>query len=84
MSYQPPAPAPMNGWAIAALITGLCSLIIAPIVCGHIALRQIARRGDRGSWMAIIGLIFGYVQLLVAVGGFITLVGLGWWGISQS
>lgn len=91
----PPYPAPPAAWppqygyagpstsglAIAAMVTGISSLLlfavcllgapasIAAIVLGHLARRQIRRSGGMksGSGMALAGLIIGYVTLAVFV-----------------
>ena len=55
-SYAPPT----NTLAIVALVL---AFVMAPagIVCGHIALGQIKRTGERGRELALAGLITGYV-----------------------
>jgi hypothetical protein len=50
-----------NGFAIAALVLGLLSGTILPIIFGHVALSQIRRTGERGAGMATVGLVFGYL-----------------------
>lgn len=55
------APQRTNGFAIAALVLGLLSGTILPIIFGHVALSQIRRTGERGAGMATVGLIFGYL-----------------------
>ncbi|MER8102068.1 DUF4190 domain-containing protein [Kitasatospora sp. NPDC094016] len=58
--YPPPAPV-TNGFAVAALVTGL--IVVAPValVFGIIALVQINRRKERGFGMAVTGLVLGVV-----------------------
>jgi len=63
--------APTNGFAIAALV---CSLVagcgigsILGIVFGYIARRQIAERGERGSGMALAGIIIGWIGIAIGV-----------------
>lgn len=48
-----------SGWAIAAFITGLIPLIgiVAALPLGIVALVKIAKTGDRGKWLAIIGMV---------------------------
>lgn len=71
-AMYPPAP-PTNGMAIAALVVGILWMYwigsILAVVFGHVALRQIARRGEGGRGLAIAGLTLGYVGvgILVAV-----------------
>lgn len=54
-----------NGFAIAALVLGLLSGTILPIIFGHVALSQIRRTGERGAGMATVGLVFGYLWTAV-------------------
>lgn len=51
---------PMNTLAIVAFI-GSFFLGLAGIICGHIALGQIKRTGERGRGLALAGTIIGYV-----------------------
>ena len=58
---------PTNGLAIASLVVG-CLWIwwigsLLAVVFGHVALNQIARRGQSGRGMAIAGLALGYLGL---------------------
>ena len=68
-----------NGLAIAALITGIVSLLstwpfgfigIAPVIMGDISLNQCKDRGQEGKGLAIAGLITGYI----AIGGFVVIL----------
>ncbi|MDK7749495.1 DUF4190 domain-containing protein [Brevibacterium sp. UMB10442] len=68
-----------NGLAIASLITGIVSLVavwpfgwagIAPVIMGHIAVKQCKESGQEGKGLAIGGLITGYI----AIGGFILII----------
>ncbi|MEU1289503.1 DUF4190 domain-containing protein [Kitasatospora sp. NPDC005856] len=64
-----PAPAPTNGFAVGSLVTGL--LLVAPValVFGILALVQINRRKERGSGMAVTGLVLGTIgTVLLAIG----------------
>ena len=72
-----------NRYALAALDFGVAAYIVCPIVgailavtFGHIALSQINRSGDRGRRRAIAGLILGYLQLVLIIGGFLVEVAL--------
>lgn len=64
-SWQPSAPvraderAPYNSLAAIALAITFVT-IIGGIVCGHVALSQIARTGERGRWLAVTALVIGY------------------------
>ncbi|MEV6173337.1 DUF4190 domain-containing protein [Streptomyces sp. NPDC051954] len=72
MPYQPwgqgygsfNRPAPVNGFAIASLVTGiLCFVPAVGLVLGLIALSQIKKRGERGKGMAIAGSVLSSVGL---------------------
>lgn len=76
-----PAPAPTNGFAIAALVCGVagCFLLlpsVLAVVFGHVARSQIRARGEQGKGLATAGLITGYLGVaflalifVVAAGG---------------
>ena len=55
-----------NTLAAIALVLGFIFPLLA-IPVGHVARRQIARTGERGDALALIGLIFGYFWLIVLV-----------------
>jgi Domain of unknown function (DUF4190)/Domain of unknown function (DUF1707) len=63
--------APTNGLAIASLIAGVFWMwwigSVVAVVLGHIALGQIARKGQSGRGLAIAGLVLGYIGLAVLV-----------------
>ncbi|WP_125099874.1 DUF4190 domain-containing protein [Leucobacter chromiireducens] len=61
---------PMNALAIVALVTGILVNVVG-IICGHIALSQIKRTGERGRGMALAGTIIGYVSLAFSIIGVI-------------
>jgi MFS family permease len=72
-----------NTLAAAALIFGIGAYLVCPVVgaivaviCGHMARRQINRSGEGGKGMATAGLVLGYIQLVVIVGGFLVEVAL--------
>jgi hypothetical protein len=56
-----------NTLAVLALIFGLLSGTVIPIVLGHIALSQIRRSGERGAGLATAGLVLGYVWTAIVV-----------------
>jgi len=70
---QPAAATRVNPFAIASLVLSILWVFwlgsIAAVVFGHIGLRQIARsRGtESGSGLAIAGLAFGYIGLVILV-----------------
>lgn len=92
--YVVPVAKQTSGLAIASLICGVIGLLgpflcflpsvlgVGGIVCGHLALGQIKRASDRlnGRGLAIVGLISGYlsiviVLLCVAFFGFVAVMG---------
>jgi hypothetical protein len=67
-----PMSPPSNGTAVAALIVGILSWFMCPIVggivaviLGHSARGQIRRTGEGGDGMAVAGLVLGYAHLVV-------------------
>lgn len=76
---QPLQPqAPMNALAIVAFVSSFFVGLVG-IICGHIALSQIKRTGERGHGFALAGTIIGYVTTGFAVLGFIVMI--MFWGI---
>lgn len=82
-AYGAPAPRAMgtNGLSIASLVSGIVALLftwpfgivgLAPVIMGHIAVKQCKERGQDGKGMAIAGLVMGYV----AIAGFLLIVGI--------
>ncbi|MFE4971831.1 DUF4190 domain-containing protein [Kitasatospora sp. NPDC056651] len=69
MPFAAPGPAPTNGLAVGSLVTGL--LLVAPValVLGIVALVQINRRKERGSGLAVTGLVLGTIGTLLLVLG---------------
>ena len=67
---QPPVPMRQtDGYAIAALVTALLTVPVAPIVLGHVARRRITESGGMkdGDGLAIAGLVLGYAYLALIV-----------------
>jgi hypothetical protein len=63
-------PAPVNGLAIAALVLGvLCFLPAAGLVLGIVALRRIEKRGERGTGLAVGGIVMSSLGLVLIVLG---------------
>ncbi|MFF4686047.1 DUF4190 domain-containing protein [Streptomyces sp. NPDC001307] len=59
-------PAPVNGLAIASLVLGaLCFLPGVGLVLGLVALRQIRRRGERGTGLAVGGAVLSAIGLVL-------------------
>lgn len=78
---RPPAPVSgakrVNALAIISVAAGVASFLgfilvgaVVAVVTGHIARRQIARTGERGNEPALIGLILGYLHLILFFGWF--------------
>jgi len=69
------APARTNVLAIISLVASLVGFVlilpvvgsIAGVIMGHISLKQIKDRGERGRGMALAGVIIGYVTLLFVI-----------------
>jgi hypothetical protein len=66
-SAAPAAKPGVNGFAVAALIFGICGGPLLAVIFGIIALRQIKRSGQRGRGMALAGLILSAIWV-VAIG----------------
>lgn len=49
---------------------------VGAVVCGHIALSQIKRTGEKGRGLAIAALILGYVGILLGIVYIIVIIGL--------
>lgn len=73
-----------NPWAIASLVLGLCATAIFAVIAGHVALSQIKRTGERGTGLAIAGLVLGYLELLFYVGLIVASFGFVFWASSQT
>ncbi len=62
-----PAASRTNPLALVTLILGVCGFALVPVVLGHVALRQIRERGEGGTALAMIGLVLGYLAVVVYV-----------------
>lgn len=59
---------PVSIWAwLTFALAWIPFLTPATIACGHVALRELKRRGEAGYGLALAGLILGYVALVVYV-----------------
>ncbi|QFR02963.1 DUF4190 domain-containing protein [Streptomyces phaeolivaceus] len=68
-----PPPAPVNGLAIAALVLGLlCFLPGVGLLLGVLALVQIRRKGERGTGMAVAGIVLSTIGALLLALAFAT------------
>jgi hypothetical protein len=63
---EPAAARKTNVLAIVSLVSAFFVSLVA-IICGHIALSQIKRRGESGRGLAIAGLIIGYLGLVATI-----------------
>ncbi|MDO7882931.1 DUF4190 domain-containing protein [Salinibacterium soli] len=73
-----PPRAPLNPLALVALVLGVIGGPVAALF-GHVAMRQIARSGERGMLLARIATVLGYVWLAIwaAVIAWVVVVGVG-------
>jgi hypothetical protein len=76
-------PAPTNTLAIVSLASGVLCWVVVPfvgaivaVITGHLAKREIRRTGEQGDMLATVGLILGYVHLVLVV-GFVLLLFVG-------
>jgi hypothetical protein len=74
-AYPSPARAGTNTLAIVAFVLSFF-FAIPGIVCGHVALSQLRRTGERGRGFAIAALVLGYSALLFFVILWATLIAL--------
>ena len=58
---------PWNGLAIASLVLSVIGLSLIAVILGHISLSQIKRTGEQGQTLALIGVILGYIGILVGI-----------------
>jgi Domain of unknown function (DUF4190)/Septum formation len=63
----PPPKARTNGFAITAFVLGLIGGTILGIIFGIISLVQIRRNGQRGRGLAIAGIVFSCIWLVIGV-----------------
>ncbi|MFF2050227.1 DUF4190 domain-containing protein [Leifsonia sp. NPDC058194] len=63
-SYAP-YPAQKSGTNVLAIIALVGAFVfpLAGVICGHIALSQIKRTGEKGNGLAIAGLVLGYLYI---------------------
>jgi hypothetical protein len=77
ISERPPVPSAgarrINAFAVVSLVAGVASFVlgfifvgaVVAIVTGHLARRQIKRTAERGAPLAVIGLILGYIRMVL-------------------
>lgn len=74
---------PTSGTAVASLVLAILTIIgvrvvysyvvlelvaIGAVVCGHLGIRDTAGGRKRGRWMAMVGLILGYICAITLLG----------------
>jgi ABC-type spermidine/putrescine transport system permease subunit II len=83
--YQPtPQPTPYTGaavpanerWNVLAIVSLILAFVVSlgGIICGHIALAQIKKTGEKGRGLALAGTILGYVFTVLWIIGIIAYV----------
>ncbi|TDW29650.1 DUF4190 domain-containing protein [Cryobacterium psychrophilum] len=63
-----PGPETFNVLAIVSFVSAFV-VSLAAVICGHIALSQIKKTGEKGRGLAIAGLVIGYAGILVGLTG---------------
>ena len=76
-AYAPPAYSPQgygeptgqDKWNVLAIVSLVSSFFVslAAVICGHIALSQIKKTGERGRGLAIAGVVLGYLGLVAGI-----------------
>lgn len=76
-AYSPPAYSPQgygtptgeDKWNVLAIISLVSAFFVslAAVICGHLALSQIKKTGERGRGLAIAGLVLGYLGLVAGL-----------------
>lgn len=64
---EAPPPAPVDGVAVAALVTGVLSLGPVPLALGIAGMSRTRRSGTRGRGLAVAGLVLGALQTVALV-----------------
>ena len=65
----------LNTLAVVSLASAL-SLFGAPaaVITGHLALQQLKSSGEKGRWMALVGVVLGYLGIASAI--LVTIIGV--------
>lgn len=81
-----PQPAPYTGaavpanerWNVLAIVGFVLAFFVSlgAVICGHIALSQIKRTGEKGRGLALAAVILGYAGILFGIIALIAYVGL--------
>lgn len=56
-----------NVLSIISLVTSVLGISLVGVITGHISLSQIKKTGEQGKVLAIIGLVLGYIGIVVAI-----------------
>lgn len=72
------SPLQSDRYNVLAIISFVGAFVVplAGIICGHIALSQIKRTGERGHGLALWGTILGYAFIVLAILLFVGLIAL--------
>jgi ABC-type spermidine/putrescine transport system permease subunit II len=81
-SYQP-APTqygqlPQERFNTLSIVAFILAFVVSlgAVICGHIALSQIKRTGERGRGLAIWALVLGYLGILLGIVYAVVIIGL--------
>ena len=79
-------PAAADKWNVLAIISLVSAFFVslAAVICGHIALSQIKKTGEKGRGLAIAGLVLGYLGLVAGLIFIIVMVAVIMAGIGES
>jgi peptidyl-prolyl cis-trans isomerase B (cyclophilin B) len=75
--YLQPAP-PQERWNVLAIVGFVLAFFVSlgAVICGHIALSQIKRTGERGHGLALAAVILGYVGIALTVLWIVLIIGV--------
>jgi len=62
-------PGVQDKWNVLAIVSLVSAFFVslAAVICGHIALSQIKKTGEKGRGLAIAGLVLGYLGILSGI-----------------
>jgi len=66
-AYAAPNPMPSTWMNITSFVTGLLGLAIIPVIFGHMGVSQSNKGRADFKWMGIVGLVLGYLTIVVYV-----------------
>jgi len=66
-SYAAPNPMPSTWMNITSFVTGILGLAIIPVIFGHMGVSQSNKGRADFKWMGIVGLVLGYLTIVVYV-----------------